>query len=31
MSISIKSPKEIELMRTAGQLAADVLEMIEAY
>lgn len=31
MSISLKSPKEIELMRIAGQLAADVLEMIEPY
>lgn len=28
MSITIKTPEEIEKMRTAGQLAADVLEMI---
>lgn len=28
MSISIKSPEEIEKMRVAGRLAADVLEMI---
>lgn len=31
MSVTIKSPEEIELMRTAGQLAAKVLEMIEPY
>ncbi|MGR9105501.1 MAG: type I methionyl aminopeptidase [Gammaproteobacteria bacterium] len=31
MSINLKSPQEIELMRIAGQLAADVLEMIEGY
>jgi len=31
MSISIKTPAEIEKMRIAGKLAADVLEMIEAY
>ncbi|MGH8549699.1 MAG: type I methionyl aminopeptidase [Methylococcales bacterium] len=30
MSIPLKSPKEIELMRIAGQLAAEVLGMIEA-
>ena len=29
MSVSIKSAKELEKMRTAGQLAAEVLEMIE--
>ena len=28
MSIIIKTPEEIEKMRVAGQLAADVLEMI---
>jgi len=28
MSVSIKSPEEIEKMRVAGRLAADVLEMI---
>ena len=28
MSINIKSAKEIELMRIAGRLAADVLDMI---
>ncbi len=31
MSISIKSVKEIELMRIAGRLAADVLDMVGAH
>ena len=31
MSISIKSAKEIEKMRVAGQLAASTLEMIESH
>jgi methionyl aminopeptidase len=31
MSITLKSAKEIELMRIAGQQAAEVLEMIEPY
>ena len=31
MSISIKTPDEIEKMRIAGRLAAEVLEMIEPY
>ena len=31
MSIIIKSPSEIEKMRIAGKLAAEVLEMIEPY
>lgn len=31
MSISIKTPEEIEKMRVAGHLAAQVLEMIESY
>lgn len=31
MPISIKTPDEIEKMRVAGRLAADVLEMIEPY
>lgn len=31
MSISIKTESEIEKMRIAGKLAADVLEMIEPY
>ncbi|SVB75166.1 uncharacterized protein METZ01_LOCUS228020, partial [marine metagenome] len=31
MSISIKSPEQIEKMRIAGQLAASVLEMIEPH
>jgi methionyl aminopeptidase len=31
MSIIFKSSKEIDLMRIAGQLAAEVLEMIEAH
>ncbi len=31
MAISIKSPEEIEKMRIAGKLAADVLEMIEPH
>ncbi|MGR9115029.1 MAG: type I methionyl aminopeptidase [Gammaproteobacteria bacterium] len=31
MSISIKNPSEIEKMRIAGKLAAEVLEMIEPY
>lgn len=31
MTIKIKSPEEIEKMRIAGQLAADVLEMIEPH
>lgn len=30
-SIHIKTPKEIEKMRVAGKLAAEVLEMIEPY
>ena len=29
MAISIKTPEEIEKMRVAGRLAAEVLEMIE--
>ena len=28
MQVSIKTPEEIEKMRVAGRLAADVLEMI---
>ncbi len=31
MTITIKTPEEIEKMRTAGRLAAEVLEMIEPY
>jgi len=31
MTISIKSPEEIDKMRLAGRQAAEVLEMIEAY
>ncbi len=31
MTVSIKTPEEIEKMRLAGRLAAQVLEMIEAY
>ena len=31
MSISIKTPEEIEKMRIAGRLAADVLQMIEPH
>ena len=31
MSITIKSPEEIEKMRVAGRLAADVLDMITPY
>ncbi len=31
MAVSIKSPPEIERMRTAGRLAAEVLEMITPY
>lgn len=31
MDITIKTPEEIEKMRTAGRLAAEVLEMIEPY
>ncbi len=31
MSIKIKTPEEIEKMRVAGRLAAEVLEMIEAH
>lgn len=31
MAITIRSPREIELMRVAGKLAADVLVMIEPY
>lgn len=31
MAISIKTPEDIEKMRIAGQLAADVLEMIEPH
>ncbi len=31
MAVTIKTPEEIEKMRVAGRLAADVLEMIEPY
>ena len=31
MNVTIKTPEEIEKMRVAGRLAADVLEMIEEY
>ena len=31
MAISIKTPDEIERMRVAGRLAAEVLDMIEPY
>jgi methionyl aminopeptidase len=31
MTVSIKTPEEIEKMRLAGQLAAEVLEMIEPH
>lgn len=31
MAISIKTPEEIEKMRVAGRLAAEVLEMIEPF
>jgi len=31
MAIEIKTPEEIEKMRVAGRLAADVLDMIEEY
>lgn len=31
MAISIKTPEELEKMRIAGKLAADVLDMIEPY
>ncbi len=31
MSVTIKNPEEIEKMRIAGRLAADVLEMIEPH
>jgi len=31
MSVSIKTPEEIEKMRVAGRLAAEVLEMIESH
>ncbi|MBI1421976.1 MAG: type I methionyl aminopeptidase [Gammaproteobacteria bacterium] len=31
MTVSIKNPEEIERMRVAGRLAADVLEMIEPH
>jgi len=31
MSILIKTPEEIEKMRVAGQLAAEVLEMVESH
>lgn len=31
MAISIKTPEEIEKMRVAGRLAADVLEMIAPF
>lgn len=31
MTISIKTPEEIEKMRTAGRLAAEVLQMIEPH
>ena len=29
--VSIKTPEEIEKMRVAGRLAAEVLEMIESH
>lgn len=31
MSVHVKTPEDIEKMRVAGQLAAEVLEMIEEY
>lgn len=31
MAISIKTSEDIEKMRVAGRLAAEVLEMIEPY
>ena len=31
MNVTIKTPEEIQQMRIAGRLAADVLEMIEEY
>ena len=31
MSVSIKTPEDIEKMRVAGRMAAEVLEMIEQY
>ena len=31
MAIPIKTPEDIEKMRVAGRLAAEVLEMIEAH
>ena len=31
MTVSIKTPEQIEKMRVAGKLAADVLEMIEPF
>ncbi|MGB1340550.1 MAG: M24 family metallopeptidase, partial [Cycloclasticus pugetii] len=31
MSITLKTPPEIEKMRVAGRLAAEVLEMIREY
>ena len=31
MAIIIKTPEQIEKMRTAGRLAAEVLEMIEEH
>ena len=31
MTVSIKTPEEIGLMRVAGRLAAEVLEMIGPY
>lgn len=31
MSVTIKTPEEIEMMRVAGRLAAEVLEMIESH
>ena len=31
MTVTIKTPEEIEKMRVAGRLAAEVLEMIDAH
>lgn len=31
MAISIKTPEQIEKMRVAGRLAAEILEIIEPY
>ncbi|MEO8010384.1 MAG: type I methionyl aminopeptidase, partial [Dokdonella sp.] len=31
MSVTIKTPDEIEKMRVAGRLAAEILEMIAAH